>query len=221
MPTEINNRSNRRFFQIEFDEDKHLYYVGGKQIPSVTDILAPLHRSYGKINPSVLEYAAKRGTAVHEALQMLDLTGDLEWTPEITPYIQAYLEWCAVYKPTWLAVEKIVYSDDLGYAGTLDRMGYLNDGKLAVVDIKTSQPTKEAYISVCLQTLAYAYASVENYSEVNRYGLFLMKDGKYRLLDCKEWEKKNDLDSETLFAMILTTHKMIDEMFERRKKNDE
>ena len=36
----------------------------------------------------------------------------------------------------------------------------------------------------------------------------------YRLLDCKEWEKKNDLDSETLFAMILTTHKMIDEMFD-------
>ena len=75
MPTEINNRSNRRFSQIEFDEDKHLYYVGGKQIPSVTDILSPLHRSYGNINPSVLEYARQRGTAVHEALQMLATAG--------------------------------------------------------------------------------------------------------------------------------------------------
>lgn len=220
MPTEINNRSNRRFYKIEFDEVKHLYYVDSKLVPSVTEILAPLHRSYSSVNPSVLEYARNRGTAVHEALQMLDLTGDLEWTPEITPYIQAYLEWLSVYKPTWTAVEKMVFCEELWYAGTLDRMGYLNDGKLAVVDIKTSQPTKEAYVSVCLQTLAYAYATVDDCSEVNRYGLFLMKDGKYRMIDCKEWEEKNNVNADGLFAMLLMTHKTIDKVFERRKKDE-
>lgn len=202
--------------RVDFNEATHTYTADGKVVPSVTEILIPLHRGYAKINPTVLDYAATRGRAVHEALEMLDLTGDLEWTPEIVPYIQAYLEWCSVYRPTWIGVEQIVYCEDLGYAGTLDRLGYLNDGKLAVVDLKTSQPTREAYISVCLQTLAYAYAATKDHNEVNRYGLFLMKDGKYRLLDCKEWEAKNGIDPETAFAMLLATHKMIDSLLERK-----
>lgn len=230
MPTSKNNGSNRRFYEMVFDEEKHLYYVDGKVVPSVTEILAPLHRSYGSLNPSVLDYARRRGTAVHEELEMLDLTGDLEWTPETAPYIQAYLEWCTVFRPTWTAVEKPVFCEELWYAGTLDRMGYLNDGKLAIVDIKTSQPTREAYVSVCLQTMAYAFAvcsesygmTKEECKGINRYGLFLMKDGKYRLLDCKEWENTNHIDAETSFAMLLATNKMVTKLLEKKgSKKDE
>ena len=60
MPTSNNNGSNRRFYEMVFDEEKHLYYVDGKVVPSVTEILAPLHRSYGNLNPSVLDYARRR-----------------------------------------------------------------------------------------------------------------------------------------------------------------
>lgn len=209
---------------IFFDEQEHLYLVDGVEVPSVTEILSPLHRSYGKVNPSILEYAANRGKAVHEALEVYDLGGELEATPETAPYIQAYLDWVQVYKPTWTGVEQIVFCEEGWYCGTFDRMGYLNDGKLAIVDIKTSQPTREAYVSVCLQTAAYALAvmSESNFKvdaeTINRYGLFLMKDGKYRLLDCKEFEGTNHFDSNKVFAMLLATHKTITSLLETKGK---
>lgn len=211
-------------FDIFFDPDSHLYLVDGVAVPSVTEILSPLHRSYGKVNPSVLEYAANRGKAVHEALEAYDLGGELEATPETAPYIQAYLDWVQVYKPTWTGVEQIVFCEEGWYCGTFDRMGYLNDGKLAIVDIKTSQPTREAYVSVCLQTAAYAMAvmSESNFKvdaqTINRYGLFLMKDGKYRLLDCKEFEGTNHFDSNKVFTRLLVTYKTITSLLETKGK---
>ena len=214
------NGSNWRFsHDILFFEDTHEYLVDGKPVPSVTEILSPLHRSYAKVNPSVLEYAANRGKAVHEALEVYDLGGELEARPEAVPYVQAYLDWHRTYSPNWLAVEKMVFCEEGWFIGTLDRMGYLNDGKLAIVDIKTSQPTREAYVSVCLQTMAYAMAAMSeeislDYQKINRYGLFLMKDGKYRLLDCKAWEGTNHIDSAKCFATLLNNYKMVSKLLE-------
>lgn len=222
MPTSKNNGSNRRFYEMVFDEEKHLYYVDGKVVPSVTEILAPLHRSYGNLNPSVLDYARRRGTAVHEELEMLDLTGDLEWTPEITPYVQAYLEWYQVYKPTWTAVEKVVFCEELWYAGTLDRMGLLNGTERAIVDLKTSQDTKEALVSLCVQTAAYtlALSEADEGARPRRYGLFLRKNGTWRFQDCDEYERKYGFNGFEVFRSLLKNHKMICKLLEKGSKKD-
>jgi hypothetical protein len=112
-----------------------------------------------------------------------------------------------------------VFCEEGWYAGTLDRVGYIGDDAV-IVDIKTSQPTREAYTSVCLQTAAYAaaVASEDGFSpdwkDYNRYGLFLMKDGKYRLLDCKEFEGTNHFDSLHAFAVLRATHRMVTNLLE-------
>lgn len=223
MPTDNKTGSNGRFYEMVFDEEKHLYYVGGKVVPSVTEILAPLHRSYGNLNPSVLDYARRRGTAVHEELEMLDLTGDLEWTPETAPYIQAYLEWCTVFRPTWTAVEKPVFCEELRYAGTLDRMGLLNGTERAIVDLKTSQDTKEALVSVCVQTAAYtlALSETDEGARPRRYGLFLRKNGTWRFQDCDEYESKYGFNGFEVFHSLLKNHKMISKLLEKGSKKDE
>ena len=196
---------------IFFDEATHTYLVDGQEVPSVTDILSPLHKGYAKVNPSVLEYAKRRGTAVHEALEVYDLGGELEATPETAPYISAYLDFCEVYRPKWTEVEQIVYDDYFGFIGTLDRVGRLNGTELAVVDIKTSQPTKEALVSACLQTTAYTIAyDFKNLDEIKRYGLFLNKDGTYRVVDCQQYEQKYDIDSYGAFIQLLQTRTLID-----------
>ena len=144
---------------IFFEESTHTYIVDGQEVPSVTTILQPLsNRSYSSVNPSVLEYARNRGSAVHDALELIDLDADPDISPEIVPYLTAYEEWKSIYRPTWTDIEQIVYEDELGYIGTLDRAGYLNDGRFAIVDIKTSNPSKEALVSACAQTADYATA---------------------------------------------------------------
>lgn len=218
---------------IFFDADSHIYLVNGIEVPCVSDILAPLsQRAYSEVNISVLDYARQRGTAVHEALELYDLGAEPEITPEIVQYINAYLEWQSIYKPKWTGIEQIVYSENYGYIGTLDRIGYLNGTELAIVDIKTSNASKEALVSVCLQTAAYEVAYCEQTgnitpnekeSDIKRYGLFLKKDGTFRVVDCQEYESKYHIAPYLTFSHLLTTHKMIDELLatgEKKKKQD-
>ena len=211
--------------EIIFDEATHLYLVNGEEVPSVTEILAPLHRSYSKVNPSVLEYAKNRGKAVHEALELLDYDADPEISPEIIGYLNAYQDWAQVYKPDWTGVEQIVYSESEGYIGTLDRIGTLNGTEFAVVDIKTSQPTKEALVSVCCQTFAYAMAyteqskrSAEMLESIHRYGLFLKADGSYRLVDCVEYENKYGFSGAVVFCNLLAMHRTITRVLETKAR---
>lgn len=211
--------------EIIFDEATHTYLVDGQEVPSVTTILKPLSdRGYGKISQSVLQYAANRGRAVHEALEVYDLGGELEVTPETQGYIQAYLEWSEIYRPKWIGVEQIVYCESEGYIGTLDRIGTLNGTELAIVDIKTSQPTKEALVSVCLQTtayeLAYCRSLMADYEipTINRYGLFLNKDGTYRCVNCREYEIKYAFFSYDSWHKLLDTYKMITKILETKAR---
>lgn len=204
--------------EIIFFEDTHQYLLNGKPIPSVTDIISPLHRSYGKINPAVLDQAARRGTAVHEALEMMDYGADFEVFPETAPYIMAYQDWAEVYRPIWTGIEEIVFSEGGWYAGTLDRIGYFNGGdKLNIVDIKTSQPTKEALVSVCIQTYAYASA-YDNSVPIERWGLFLKPDGTWRFQNCMEYEKKYGFFGWDVWRMLLRTHNMINDLLATRGK---
>lgn len=211
---------------IVFDEVEHIYLVDGVEVPSVTTILQPLaNRAYSSVNPSVLEYARNRGSAVHEALELYDLGAGLEASPEIEGYIKAYLEWEQIYKPSWVGVEQIVYSVGDKYIGTLDRVGTLNGTRFAIVDLKTSTPTKEALVSVCCQTAAYAMAYTEQSGKplqfvesIKRYGLFLKADGTYRLLDCEEYEGKYGFSGALLFFNLLTMHKMITQTLETKAR---
>ena len=212
---------------IFFDEQSHTYLVDGQEVPSVTEILKPLHRSYGAVNPSVLEQASVRGKAVHEACEDIDYDLEPEIPFEIEGYVRAYLDYKDLYLPEWEMVEQIVFCEEGWFIGTLDRMGVI-DGKPCIVDLKTSTPNRESYLSVCLQTVAYAMAvSSEthfdpDWKDYDRYGLFLMKDGKYRLINCKEWEGQNHFNSADAFGVLLKTHKMITRLLATGKgKNDE
>jgi hypothetical protein len=212
--------------EIIFDEAEHIYLVDGKEVPSVTTILQPLsNRSYSSVNASVLEYARNRGTAVHEALELYDLGCGLEATPEIEGFIRAYLEWSNIYKPSWKYVEHIVYCESEGFIGTLDRIGTLNGTEFAIVDIKTSQPTKEALVSVCVQTSAYAMAYTEQckkpaefMEQIKRYGLFLKADGTFRLVNCEEYEDKYGFTGILVFYNLLTTYKSITRILETKAR---
>ena len=215
---------------IVFFEDTHEYIVDGQDnVPSVTTILKPLtDRGYANINPSVLETARLRGSAVHEALENLDYDIDPEIMPEIIPYIQAYEEWKSVYRPTWTGIEQIVFSGLHGFIGTLDRVGLLNGKELSIVDLKTSNPSKEALCAVCIQTAAYELAYIETPEgnkmrseygiNIHRYGLFLKSDGSYRFLDCEEYEKKYKFSGFKVFYGLLKTNRMITEILERKGK---
>ena len=206
-------------YDIFFDPDTHTYLVDGQEVPSVTTILNYMSDvEYGKVNPAVLEQAARRGTLVHEYTELYDydaLPDEIEY--EVAPYIQAYMKFIRDYKPNWILIEGQVYNDVYNYAGTVDRIGDI-DGELAVVDIKTlASPTKMQKFTVSAQTEAYRRAYIYMLmddelipaSPIHRYALYLGKDGEYNLVDLDEYDKKYGYDSWGMFLICLEMYKRI------------
>lgn len=213
--------------KLTFNEDNHEYRLDGQIIPSVTEVLAYIKgEQYKAINPSVLAYARQRGKEIHEQLEMFDLCGYLEDFPvEILGYLKAYEMFRRTYFPVWEYIEAPVYSYAVGYsgklayAGTVDRAGIVG-GHKAVLDIKNiASPTRADKVSVCAQTAAYTRAVYgADDRTVKRYGLYLRSDGDYTLLDCEEFEGKNEFDPFALFDRCLFFYTDMKRLTEPRKR---
>ena len=205
--------------EIEFFEDEHIYLVDGEEVPSVTTILNYMSDvEYGEINQSVLQTASRRGSLVHEYTQLIDYDYELdEIEGEVVGYLRAYKDFIRDYKPNWLYIEDPVYSEKYGYVGTMDRFGLI-DGTHCVLDIKTvSSPTKIQKFTTSSQTMAYRQAVTETHGAfgiINRYALYLNKDGEYNLVDLREYDKKYGYDSWEMFTQCLTMYNKIKELKE-------
>jgi hypothetical protein len=171
-------------WNIEFDEENHIYKVDGKKVPSVTEILKFLSVDTSEnANAYLRELAADRGTRVHEATIIYDYEG---YDPDvidydIEDYIKAYAEFVRDYRiKGYILTEYQVTNGE--YAGTLDRLAYI-DGRQTLIDFKTGttvDPRKEA-----AQLYAYANLLVSNhiygftYHDFDAFILRLKKDGTY------------------------------------------
>jgi len=169
---------------LVFQEDEHLYFLDGRPVPSVTQILAEA----GLVNwEFVSEWARERGSTVHKAIH-LELTCGLDWSsiPEsFHPYVSAELQAIEDLDVEVIASEVRVFSRTYGYAGTLDRIvRFRKANYLALWDTKTG-PTVPAY---ALQTAAYTEAVHEMALPIlngerikKRFAMRLKPDGSYSL----------------------------------------
>ena len=188
--------------KLDFDPENHEYKLDGERIPSVSELLEPITKvNYDGINPFVLAQAAARGTEVHEATESIDYGLDPEdISPDIFPYLDAYCQFLADYRPDWYGIEDMVYGGvadlygSFDYAGTIDRWGMI-DGFLSVVDIKTvAQPSPVQKITTAIQTYLYScalcFCGKTEKKPARRYALYLKKDGSYDLLDLDDYACK-------------------------------
>lgn len=179
----------------EFEDERHLYFINGQNIPSVSKLMRPLtDLVYGPIDKEILKAAQQFGTAVHACTEYYD-EGVLDWDsvdPEWLPYVNAYLKWREDTNPKILRVE-----DRLGcikYAGTLDRICEIN-GQKWVVDLKT---TSAIHPHVGIQLAAYVALAEKFYGGTyRRAALQLRGDGTYKVYEFSSYK------DETCFNALL------------------
>ena len=198
---------------IHFDEATHTYSLDGKKLPSVTEICGLLN-NWGDINPAILMQAARRGTVVHEYCELADYGVDedgIEVEPYLGGYVIAYMRFLRDYRPLWEMVEQKVYSEQFGFAGTLDRFGTI-DGKPVLLDIKTSSSVNklQKIIWAC-QLSAYQLLLAKEGEDIRRWNLVLKRDGKYQIIDASESEKRYAFSGFTLFNTLLLIYKIIND----------
>lgn len=115
--------------------------------PRVTEILRA-YTSYDQVPADILQRAAARGTTVH-ALCAGIAKGN--WIPdgmieeELLGYVSSFKQWSAAQVAKFVIIEKRYMDDDLKYSGQLDFVVEGTDGKLYLVDLKTSARPQKTY----------------------------------------------------------------------------
>lgn len=160
---------------------------------SAEDLRAELKRQ--KKTPNhVRDKAAKRGTAIHDALEHLAQKNEVpileQFPKEEQGYVQGLCRWYLDYRPSFVATEVQVVSEKHGFAGRYDiRARFSKDGPatipkcgaLCLIDLKTS---KRVYESHFAQLAGYEIASVEmGYPATDaQYVLRVDRDGSYEFV---------------------------------------
>lgn len=174
----------------------HVYQVGEEYYPSVTTILGALAKGKGfdiwlqshstEESQDILETAGLAGSKIHHAIELLlggkrvipsefvyvdkDGVEHKGLKPEESFKLGTFIRWWFEYRPKLLAVEKIVYSEQRKYAGSVDFIGTIKEG---LIDKKSKTPNNELmfvidwksskaiYPSYEMQVAAYAQAEME------------------------------------------------------------
>ncbi len=142
-----------------FDPCGHTYRLNGLVLPSVTTLMKPLSNVvYQTVDPKVLEKAANRGTAIHNAAENYAKFGIEDVPSVLAGYFDAFREWWDLRKPEPLATEYRIYHKILRYAGTADLVCLIN-GKMTLVDYKTSAQVNSKLCAVQLEGYDRAFES--------------------------------------------------------------
>lgn len=115
--------------------------------------------TYRDVESRVLRRAAGKGTAVHNAIENYLTFGIEDVDPDHTGYFTAFLRWFDEYNPQVIATEYRLYHKFMGYAGTADLICDI-DGKLHIIDYKTTQRIEEPLVKVQLKAYSQALGSL-------------------------------------------------------------
>ena len=174
---------------LEFDSSTHSYTLEGTKIPSVSELLQPLHcYAYGQMTEQgqeAMRKAASRGTKVHKFCEDFDLGKEASIDESLVDYAKAYMVFLDEHEVEWKKVEHAGYSNWSGqlYGGTIDRFGIL-DSVPTLLDIKTTSSISKA------KRIMYG-TQMTFYEDILRRGgdevaqlviLQLKKDGSYKII---------------------------------------
>jgi hypothetical protein len=181
---------------LHFDAQSHRYTLDGVELPSVTQILSPLNSAFRYASPAALDAARALGTAVHRACELDDagVLDERSMADCLHGYVRAWRRFCADHQTHWLMTETAVCNPQMGYAGTLDRYGFV-DGDKTVVDLKTGAAL---YPAVGPQLAAYAKAIPDASACTRRIAVLLRPTGHY---DLQSFRSASDW---AVFASLLT-----------------
>lgn len=185
---------------IKFDKENHIYTLNGNKVPSVTQILSEVFpNKYSGIPLEILNKKAQYGTELHKYIEIIEKRKPKKPLSYIKKYykpniyqeesIKQYLKIKEKNNIEVLENEKMVFYK-LYYCGTLDMLANVN-GKLSIIDIKTTAELDELYVSYQNSLYEMANGKVEEL-----YCLWLPKGHLGKLVKVKR------IDNELLKIII-------------------
>lgn len=172
-----------KFMELKFNEPTHTYTFGEKNLPSVTQICRFAYPdAYSDIPENDKAFYFSRGSGVHKLTEDVEngIDGQFTYDPEVEEYRAGHSRFLrdTGFRAIPGGIELRVKNLELGYAGTLDRIGTIQN-RVVVLDYKTSS-VKDKPTSLQLALYLLAIPGYK-FSEVARHGVALQKGGKYKM----------------------------------------
>lgn len=148
---------------LRFEPEAHKYFWNDKEVPSVSQILKGIGitRDYEKVD----EFYRLRGTYVHQAVQFhvkRTLDEDTLDQENVLPYLKAFKKFESEKGYKVSASEVPLYSEQYGFAGTLDQLGSFDYGEEGITELKATENSDKA---ADLQVCGYAQLYFENFGK--------------------------------------------------------
>ena len=171
--------------EIVFNEARHEYLVGGRVVPSVTQVLGIL-QDFGGVPADVLARAAEFGSHVHQAVDLYNkgVLDEASLDPALAPYLADWHSFLRDVAVEVLGSEIRVYHPGRHYAGTLDALVRIR-GKVVLVDVKTGDVPRTVGPQLAAYQEAY-HASDENPHCIRRRLCVQLTGAGYRLHEYKD-----------------------------------
>lgn len=166
---------------LEYFDETHTYLYDGIMLPSVTQILGVKYKNdYASVPPAVLNNAAKRGTAVHKAIENFNVSGYDDGSEAVRNF--KFLQKQYGFEVLDSELPIVLFKDDMPIAcGRLD-MTILMDGKTGIADIKTvSALNKE---KIAYQLNLYRIGLMQSYGvDAQFLKIIHIRDGIRKVID--------------------------------------
>lgn len=166
---------------LEYFDDTHTYLYDGLMLPSVTQILGVKYRNdYASVPPAVLNNAARRGTAVHKAIENYNNSGYDDGSEAVKNF--KFLQKQYGFEVLDSELPLVLFKDDMPIAcGRLD-MTMLIDGQTGIADIKTvSALNKE---KIAYQLNLYRIGLMQSYGvDAQFLKIIHLRDGIRKVID--------------------------------------
>lgn len=166
---------------LEYFDETHTYLYEGLMLPSVSQILGVKYKNdYASVPPAVLNNAAKRGTAVHKAIENFNVSGYDDGSEAVRSF--KFLQKQYGFEVLDSELPLVLFKDDMPIAcGRLD-MTMLMDGETGIADIKTvSSLNKE---KIAYQLNLYRIGLMQSYGVDAKFlKIIHIRDGIRKVID--------------------------------------
>lgn len=166
---------------LEYFDETHTYLYEGLMLPSVSQILGMKYKNeYASVPPAVLNNAAKRGTAVHKAIENYNNSGYDDGSEAVRNF--KFLQKQYGFEVLDSELPIVIFKDDMPIAcGRLD-MTMLMDGETGIADIKTvSTLNKE---KIAYQLNLYRIGLMQSYGVDAKFlKIIHLRDGIRKVID--------------------------------------
>lgn len=179
--------------KLEYLPKEHLYIYNGELLPSVTEILQIIFKDkYSNIPEFMLEKAKIKGTNIHNAIENYIETKEIseEYINQVNSFITIIEEqgFEVVDKEKMIVV---LNNNKPIICGRFDLLVRNKNGKLYVVDIKTTSKIDEDYLGYQLNTYKKGIQDTLGY-EVDFLGCIWLRDKKKKYVEIRVDKSKLD-----------------------------